>query len=127
MRIVYVLVPIRTQILALILLFIMRADYCTTALSCLLVKWIGLIGYLTEARPFTLCHGSRARGVGGNVVNRTADSLQMHVINRPRYYTFKRLRSRSMIASPSAGRFLEICASQMTEYLKPQGKQAAMF
>lgn len=62
MRIVYVLVPIRTQILAFFLLFIVRTDCCTTALSCLLVEWIGLIGYLTEAHLFTLCPGSREGG-----------------------------------------------------------------
>lgn len=101
MRIVYILVPIRTQILALILLFIVRTDCCTTALSCLLVKWIGLIGYLMEAHPFTLCSGSRARGGegdlsmkdlgGSDLANRTADALQMDVTNLPRCYTFLQL------------------------------------
>ena len=63
MRIVYVLVRIRTQIFALILLFIMGTDRFTTALSCLLVKCIDIIGYLTVSDSFTLLHGARAEGV----------------------------------------------------------------
>lgn len=47
-RIAYVLVPIQTQILALILLYIIGTGRCTIALSCLLVKWIGLVGDLKE-------------------------------------------------------------------------------
>lgn len=60
--IVYVLVRIRTQVLALILLLVMPAGRCTTALSCLLVKWIGPIDYLKEANSFTPQPRARARG-----------------------------------------------------------------
>lgn len=58
-RIAYVLVPIRTQILAVILLYIIGTSCCTTALSCLLMKWIGLVADSRKA-PFTLYPMPRA-------------------------------------------------------------------
>lgn len=61
MGIAYVLVEIRTHILATILLFIMPTDRCTTELFCLLVQYVGLIDYLTKANSFTLRPGARAR------------------------------------------------------------------
>lgn len=61
MGIAYVLVEIRTQILALILLLIMPSDRCTTEISCLLVQCIGLNDYLTKANSFTHRPGARAR------------------------------------------------------------------
>lgn len=65
-RIAYVLAPIRTQILPLFLLYIIGIGRCTTALSCLSVKWIGLVGDLREAHPFTLYPRPRA-GLGGGI------------------------------------------------------------
>lgn len=55
MGIAYVLVEIRTQILAITLLFIMPTDRCTTELFCLLVQYVGLI---TKTNSFTLRPGA---------------------------------------------------------------------
>lgn len=59
-RIAYVLIPIRTQILALILLYIIGTGRFTTALSCLLIKWICLLCNLRKAHPFTIYPRPRA-------------------------------------------------------------------
>lgn len=61
MGIAYVLVEIRTQILALILLLIMPTDSCNTELFCLLVQYVGPIDYLTKANSFTLRPDALAR------------------------------------------------------------------